>query len=125
MVVIQAKQGERKMTTITTIITREQLDDILDAAGLCETDEPADRDYDWGDSDGDAVDIREDYSGRGMYGDTCLGIVVSSQRTAFRLVACMTAVLGIDTTLDITRKAATDNMGRDMIVYFPGVTLDA
>ena len=71
------------------------------------------------------VEVRENYSGRSMYGTTCLGFVVSSQRTVMRLVACMTAVLGIDTTLDITRKASTDSMGRNMIVYFPGVTLDA
>ena len=36
----------------------------------------------------------------------------------------MTEVLGLDQTLDITRKASTDSMGRDMIVYFPGVTLE-
>ena len=84
------------MPTMTATITREQLDDILDAAGLYETDEPTERDYDWGDSDSDAVEIREDYSGCGMYGATCLGFVVSSHRTAFRLVAAMTAVLGPD-----------------------------
>ena len=112
------------MPTMTATITREQLDDILDAAGLYETDETAERD-EWGDSDTDAVDVRTDYSGRGMYGDKCLGFTVSDQRTAFRLVAGMSAVLGIDETLDITRKASTDSMGRDMIVYFPGVTLDA
>jgi len=112
------------MPTVTATITREQLDDILDTAGLYETDEDTERD-EWGDDDIDAISIREGYSGRGMYGGTCLGIVVSSQRTAFRLIACMAEVLGLDTTLDITRKAATDSMGRDMIVYFPGVTLDA
>ena len=113
------------MPTLTATITREQLDDILDTAGLYETDEQAEPDYDWGDNDSDAIEIREDYSGRGMYGATCIGFVVSSQRTVFRLIACMTEVLGLDQTLDITRKAATDSMGRDMIVYFPGVTLDA
>ena len=112
------------MPTMTATITREQLDDILDAAGLYETDEQAERDYDWGDSDSDAIEIREDYSGRGMYGATCLGFVVSSQRTVMRLVACMTEVLGLDMALDVIRKASTDSMGRDMIVYFPGVTLE-
>ena len=38
------------MPTMTATITREQLDDILDAAGLYETDETAERD-EWGDSD--------------------------------------------------------------------------
>jgi len=106
------------MPTATTI-TREHLDDIFDAAGLYETDEA-----EHGDWDSDVIAVRENYSGRGMYGGKCLGFVVSSESTVLRLVACMTEVLGLDTTLDITRKAATDSMGRDMIVYFPGVTLD-
>jgi len=113
------------MPTMTATITREQLDDIFDASGLYETDEQAERDYDWGDNDSDAVEIREDYSGRGMYGTKCLGFVVSSQRTAYRLMVGLAAVLGTDEASDIARRAQSDSMGRDMIVYFPGVTLDA
>ena len=111
------------MFTATATITREQLDDIFDAAGLYETDED-ERGYDddFGASDGIAV--REDYSERGMYGDKCLGFVVSSHAPAYRLMVGLASVLGAEEAGDIARRAKTDSMGRDMIVYFPGVTLD-
>ena len=108
------------MFTATAPITRDQLDDIFDAAGLYETDEDA-----RGDWDSDVIAVRENYSGRGMYGNKCLGFVVSSHATAYRLMVGMTAVLGADDASQIARSAQTDSMGRDMIVYFPGVTLDA
>jgi hypothetical protein len=108
------------MPTATATITREQLDDIFDAAGLYETDE--DERGDW---DSDVIAVRENYSGRGMFGDKCLGFVVSSQHTAYRLIVGMAEVLGTDEALEIVRRGNEDSMGRDMIVYFPGVTLDA
>jgi len=106
-------------------ITREQLDDILDAASLHETGEDGCGFSAYGDGDSDEVGVREDYSGRGMYGAKCLGFTVSSQAAAFRLMVGMTSVLGADEAARIAGRAATDSMGRDMIVYFPGVILDA
>lgn len=51
--------------------------------------------------------VRETYSGRGMFGRTCLGIVCSNATTCIE----MAARKGI-------RGASTDNMGLDYIVYW-------
>lgn len=99
-------------------ITREQLDDILDAAELYEADDDS---YD---SDGH-VTVTSDYSGRGMYGAACLGFTVSHLADAFKIAVAMGGVLGADEAREIAGKARSDSMGRDVIVYFPGVTLDA
>jgi hypothetical protein len=108
------------MFTAITAITREQLDDIFDAAGLYEADEADEACR----GDDDAVEIREDYAGRSMYGDTCLGFVVSSNAAARRLMAGIASVLGAEEAGDIAPRVRTDSMGRDMIVYFPGLTLE-
>jgi hypothetical protein len=98
----------------TTTITREQLDEILDTAELVEDD---------GDGGTDSVDIRADYSGRGMYGTKCLGFTVSAHAASMRIAVAMSAVLGADEAREIVSRTQTDSMGRDMIVYFPGLTL--
>lgn len=75
----------------------------------------------------DGVNVRDDYSGRGMYRDTCFGIDFDSDRDAFRFIASITAVLiaddetdGEGRALDLADEATTDSMGRGMILYFPG-----
>jgi hypothetical protein len=100
----------------STTITREQLADILDTAELYEaidTDEP----------ELARVSVRADYSGRGMYGTKCLGFTVSAHAASMRIAVAMGAVLGTDEAREIVSHAATDSMSRDMIVYFPGLTL--
>jgi hypothetical protein len=69
--------------------------------------------------------IYTDYSGRGMYGATCLGIVVPSRSDAPKVVGYLAVALAeedgdVDALLD---EVATDSMGRDTIVYFRGVEL--
>ncbi len=59
------------------------------------------------------------YSGRGMYGDSCLGIVADN------VIATVVNVLlniNIDEQydfLDVFESARTDSMGMSDIVYFP------
>lgn len=78
------------------------------------------------------------YSGRGMYGKYCLGVVVSNIGEFFSNVADMlvqracedgenhgTVANEVDDAVSALRRMKTDSMGRDMIVYFPGITYDA
>lgn len=92
--------------------------------------------------------IREDYSGRGMYGDTCLGFTLDSTTQIATLSAelCRQAMfeavetrdngrapnaeeiendtaIGIDIVVNLFDAAREDSMGRGVIVYFPGWTL--
>lgn len=92
--------------------------------------------------------IRDSYSGRGMYGGTCLGFVLDSQAQIATLSAelCRQAVMesagqefaasdtaddaaqaverdaetGIDIVVNLFDAAREDSMGRGVIVYFPG-----
>lgn len=68
------------------------------------------------------------YSGRGMYGKSCVGIVTDDLGEA---VACVMdwaieqvndsseSPEHLDTLRQRLRSMSTDSMGRDMIVYFP------
>jgi len=58
-------------------------------------------------------EVRRDYSGRGMFGKTCVGIVCRRPIMAIEFVA----ELGV-------RGAKIDDMGLDSIVYWPAVTSD-
>lgn len=54
--------------------------------------------------------VRESYSGRGMYGKSCMGIVGESANEII-------AAVGI-------RGAVTDGMGLSYIVYWPSIVSD-
>ena len=63
------------------------------------------------------------YSGRFMYGKQCVGVVVSGLGEAMRLGA---GIVGAGPTAEERQDMARlsvreDNMGRDMIVYYPDV----
>lgn len=92
--------------------------------------------------------IRDNYSGRGMYGDTCLGFTLDSTAQIATLSAelCRQAMFdatgvtvgsavtaedavagvetdaetGIDIVVNLFDAAREDSMGRGVIVYFPG-----
>jgi hypothetical protein len=90
----------------------------------------------------DEDSIRTDYSGRAMYGRTCIGLTVSpsyvdrvktvlQQRAEEIREECDDAESGdeewVDSQSDLadalenmTYDMRTDNMGMDMIVYWPG-----
>lgn len=90
--------------------------------------------------------VREEYSGRYMYGKTGFGVTMPwdhKERFLSSLKQIVVDEVSYDPDYDdydeeaereleeAKRKAAllvngahTDNMGRDMILYFPGVTLE-
>lgn len=77
-------------------------------------------------------EVRDDYSGRFMYGDQCFGVTVPSFTEAFRM--CLSLGMKLrdyvdqderefwyeDLVTDLVKAARYDNMGHDVIVYFPG-----
>ena len=73
-----------------------------------------------------AEDFRPDYSGRGMYGRECIGVVCDSLRDFMRLVhevVCMVENDGgcpHDAT-SILADVSTDGMGLSTIYYFTGL----
>lgn len=94
-------------------IDRIAVETMIDAAGI---------DY----------EIRDDYSGRGMYGDSCFGVVVEPSDEGRVLYAIGYAAGYCDADYDsddetdwdgLARSARTDSMGLSMILYFPGWTL--
>ncbi len=63
---------------------------------------------------------RADYSGRGMYGDNCVGIVVSD---LLELGAALSRIVEDEELRDeLISNSRTDSMGYDTIVYWPRVT---
>lgn len=72
----------------------------------------------------DEIGIRKSYSGRGMYGDECFGIVCPSNfGYAFIAAIAANSELGLDVATMLVKRLSTDSMGYDTIIYFPGVVL--
>lgn len=84
----------------------------------------------------DSVRVRNNYSGRSMYGTECFGLVLTSESDMYTFLA-MAGVIGADRERDeedgfhteeamaLARAGRTDSMGRgSTILYFPGWTLD-
>lgn len=75
--------------------------------------------------------LREKYSGRSMYGNTCLGIVGSESAFALFLVELAYSERedgdnGQDVARELAGRVRSDQMGQtDMIFYFPGAELAA
>lgn len=73
------------------------------------------------------IDIRTDYSGRAMYGKTCLGIVTDMSgwglAAEVRNALEYTSWAEEEDFLDyiLTHEPRTDSMGRGTIYYWPGV----
>jgi len=86
---------------MTVTITRSQIQELTDAIG-----------------DDDDLDVRENYSGRGMYGATCVGFVHDC--SAFALGVALGAILG-DDALEL--RAESDSMGRSEITYFRNLVI--
>lgn len=75
------------------------------------------------------VDVRTDYSGRGMYGAECVGFVIKNQVMHIfalaNVIADVTIVDGNQTEYDqVVAATEQDDMGLDTIIYFPGVTYE-
>jgi len=85
----------------TTTVPREQILDAMQQAGIYEED------------------LREDYSGRAMYGDTCFGLTCDLSQ-----VLLFAAALGSEPVdWDWIGGARSDSMGLSTIWYWPGVQL--
>ena len=84
-------------------------------------------------------DLTDDYSGRGMYGDTCFGVTVESAGAAAAIGAALLLACHdnsqrqhMDDAMDdatalvapLVRGMRLDSMGLGTIFYFPGWTLD-
>lgn len=86
-----------------------------------------DADIQWDESLSEVV--RTDYSGRGMYGENCFGLVLGTGAFAdiYSIVRALTekgvfdADLGED--VEFVRSMRTDSMGYSTIYYFPGYVL--
>jgi hypothetical protein len=78
-------------------------------------------------ADIDVDSIRDDYSGRGMFGERCFGVVMnprSVMRFAYWLaIYCNDDEQTQELGEDLVGCASTDSMGYDTIVYFPDWTL--
>jgi len=79
----------------------------------------------------DGVNVRSDYSGRGMYGGTCFGVDFDRESDSYKFLVSLALVMAEDDeewgdqhAMDLAEQAVTDSMGRGMIVYFPGVKLE-
>jgi hypothetical protein len=77
------------------------------------------------------------YSGRGMYGHDCAGIVLDGQREANRFLMALAALtvekaLWADESdpdpsadaMELAESVAMDSMGHGIVLYFPGWVLE-
>lgn len=66
------------------------------------------------------IGVRPDYSGRAMYGGTCFAIVGSDQDLLEFMV--FLAQEDAEAAETLARSVRRDNMGMDMVFYWPGTT---
>lgn len=106
---------------MSNTISRQLIEDALDFAGV------------------EYNDVRDTYSGRGMYGAKCLSFTITGKRIQrdlcrFFVDLGMAAENALNSDPDgdsdlggkvynLADAVSTDDLGLDMIVYFPGWTL--
>ena len=83
-----------------TVLTVRQLADLNQAA------------------DGVDGEIYPDYSGRGMYGDECVGIILKDEGDLFRFAGLLD-----DDFVELLGSPEWDSMGLREIAYWPKVTV--
>lgn len=69
-------------------------------------------------------EIYENYSGRGMFGRNCLGVVVKQGYSFMEFIINLTRYMDDNDVDDVDFKlegATYDNFGLDTIVYFPNI----
>lgn len=75
-------------------------------------------------SDNTQYSLYEGYSGRGMFGKKCLGVVVRSGDSFMAFLIALTKYLdeqGIEDMDCELESASYDDLGKDTIVYFPRI----
>lgn len=68
--------------------------------------------------------LYEGYSGRGMFGKKCLGVVIRSGDSFMAFLIALTKYLdeqGIEDMDCELESASYDDLGKDTIVYFPRI----
>ena len=74
----------------------------------------------------DDVSVRTDYSGRSMYGRTCVGAVMSDMQDAVGLVGWIVAQADAaeqENVAEALSNCRFDSMGRRTIIYWPSIKL--
>lgn len=69
-------------------------------------------------------ELYENYSGRCMFGRTCLGVIVQQNDSLMDFIIKLTKYLDDNDVDDVDFKlegATYDNLGLDTIVYFPNI----
>lgn len=74
-------------------------------------------------AEGYELKFHHDYSGRGMYGRTCIG-VEGTRENFWRFTLVMASELHEDLMIALETLPQQDSMGMDLIWYWPGVTID-
>ena len=87
----------------------------------------------------EGLQVRDNYSGRFMFGETCFGVVVDNITTAvYDVSEALREIIIAERRddLDLAKEAAdmledgkltecrADNMGLDYIIYFPHITVE-
>ena len=70
----------------------------------------------------------ENYSGRGMFGRTCVGVVTEDNVISLILdlfVYMVENEMDLYESKELLQCAKTDNLGYDTIVYFPGINSES
>ena len=73
-------------------------------------------------NEGDGCSFRSDYSGRFMYGRTCVGIVIDDR--VYETIVALCDFLhesGIECVSDMLGTIHSDSMGLGQIIYFPNL----
>lgn len=68
--------------------------------------------------------VRTDYSGRYMYGATCVGFDLSGASEMLSLGAALRNECDVETLEQFESAATTDSMGMGIVVYFPGIEVE-
>lgn len=76
----------------------------------------------------DKYSIYEGYSGRGMFGEQCLGVIVNEGNSCMEFMMDLTSYLAKmsasddkDFDLGFAEGMCSDSLGKDSIVYFPAI----
>lgn len=73
----------------------------------------------------DEVRIYGDYSGRGMYGETCAAIVAPDESMIAQILVELARLdAASEIAVLLARQQRLDSMGRGVVAYYPGVDLD-
>lgn len=75
-------------------------------------------------SENEQYELYENYSGRGMFGRTCLGVIVQRNDSFMDFIINLTRYMDNYDVDDIDFKlegATYDNLGLDTVVYFPNI----